>query len=35
MRYVLHQKGLDETPKNVVHIMYGANTNAMKDFLHK
>lgn len=35
MRYVLHRKGLDETPKNVVHIMYGANTNAMKDFLHK
>lgn len=35
MRYILHQKGLDDTPKNAVHIMYGVNTNAMKDFLHK
>jgi hypothetical protein len=35
MRYILHQKGLDNTRKDVVHILYASNPKGMKDFLHK
>ena len=35
MRYVLHQKGLDDAPKFEVYKIYESNTKGMKDFLHK
>lgn len=35
MRYVLHQKGLDNAPRFEVYKLYHSDPRGMKDFLHK